>query len=157
MPADYPMLRHHAALATQGRTWGAEPLWQRNRRREVGNEKVIEQLWQRLRALPEFPWRQLAKQTWQSLRNEDLDHGGHEALRAAAALAGEATALNTLLEWEPHKDRSYPDGMSPADWAELAALIDGIPPPGPERTQWLRDNRGHFAWDSTRGRYAVKN
>ncbi len=66
------------------------------------------------------------------------------------ALAGEATALNSLAEWDDLDERNAARGKLSA---ELAAMIEGVPPGGPDRAARLHKHWGYFTWDADAGRY----
>ena len=118
-------------------------------------DKAEPQLWQRVRALPGFPWRELAREQWQALHREARDHRAHQSLHAAAVLAGEATALNTLLESEPRDTPPDESSLTAAEWQELAAMIEGVPADPAARSAWLHEHRGSFTWDAAASRYRL--
>jgi hypothetical protein len=138
-PADYPRLQHHVRNAI---------LWFRG---ETGFSGAPpgETLWKRLRALPGFDWRTVARERWQRAFQTTKGTAAVQIhTRNAAALAGDCDALNQLLD--VLAATKYDGGI---EWKELDPLIEGLPPEEPERRVWLLENAGKFLWDNGTGKY----
>lgn len=146
-PADYPHLTR-ALPGTYDPGYG------------LGTDHARALLWQRLRALPGFDWQTPARAHWRAAwLTDNAYYSTAHPLRAAAALAGEATAFNSLLEDEqaPNTEARSPynDNFTPDDWAKLHPMVEGLPAAPATRPAWLRQHRGHFMWDETTKRYRI--
>jgi hypothetical protein len=138
-PPDYPRLQHHVRNATP---------WFRGEQGFSGAPPG-ETLWKRLRTLPGFDWRTVARERWQHAFQTTKGTGAvHIHTRNAAALAGDSDALNQLLD--VMAATKYDGGI---EWKELDPLIEGLPPEEPGRRAWLLENAGKFLWDNGTGKY----
>jgi hypothetical protein len=127
---------------------------------EVGSNNAATILWPRLRALPGFDWKAAAHTHWRNAWiNDETTYAINQPLRAAAALAGEASAFNALLEDEQAlRDRPgglYNYHLTAAEWDALYAMIENLPPDPGVRNEWLRERRGRFVWAEAADKYQV--
>jgi hypothetical protein len=144
---DYPALRNHSLIAI--------PLSDHDP--DFSGPLPDRVLWQRLRALPGFDWRSPVLELWRKAFTESHSFDSRPpVLRGYAALAGDANALNELLEAKAVGSKDDAAQLTDAEWAELASMIDGIPQEDQARTAWLRENRGYFTWDETARKYRVE-
>lgn len=113
------------------------------------------ELWKRLRKLPGFDWAGAAVRSWQDVLNEQTRYYGRSIVPALAALSGETGALDWLLDtWEPGE--KFPSATIQEEWAELTAMVEGIPANPIAREGWLKENRGRFRWNPAERKYFVQ-
>jgi hypothetical protein len=144
-PSDYVVLRSHALSAgfTDSESLHLEP-------------RPGRLLWQRAGALPDFDWRLLVRERWtHTFAESGSDDKLPPDLRDFAALAGDADALNSLLEAMVISPNDSATHLTSSDWNELANMIEGIPAAIDARPAWFRDNRGYFTWDEAVRKYRV--
>jgi len=146
-PQDYARLRHHALLAKWGVQWPGR----------------YAELYRRLRALPGFDWKQLARTHFMAIQTPAVEHDNshHTAfyrqpdpagpiVATFAALAGDIVALSRVVDGHGR------ESLLANEREELFALIEGLPPSGPERDSWLTANSSFLEWDESKGRYRIR-
>ena len=130
-PEDYATLSRHAMLAiVEG---------------GIADPCPSSELFRRLRALPGFDWKRPVLARWLA----DSQSNNNDRAAVFASLAGSTEALQAALS----NSTLMKEHLTLAERDELFALIEDLPPAGPERDAWLESNFNFLTWDEARGKY----
>jgi hypothetical protein len=147
VPADYSLLQNHIMNATP---------FMANLDPDFKGPLPGRVLWQHARGLPGFDWRMPVRELWRAAINESHPEDNLSTdLRDYAALAGDSSALNLLLDSKWRDDKKDDSELTTAEWKELMAMIDGLPAGNSSPDTWLSANQGYFTWDETARKYRV--